>query len=88
VLDVIQNISSTATELTGSSSMTLSLLSASDGTMTYGPGATYGGGINDQPVYSLDGHVLLSMHGCALAACPGNSVADTITAYDTGSWPG
>jgi hypothetical protein len=88
VLNVIENISSTATELTGSSSMTLSLLSASDGTMTYGPGSTYGGGINDQPVYSLDGHVLLSVHGCALAACPGNSVTDTITAYDTGSWPG
>jgi hypothetical protein len=88
VLDVIENISSNATELTGLSSVTLSVLSASDGAMTYGPGATYPGGINDQPVYWLDGRVLLSAHGCALAACPGNSVTDTITAYDTGSWPG
>jgi hypothetical protein len=88
VLDVIENISSNATEMTGLSSVTLSVLSASDGAMTYGPGATYPGGINDQPVYWLDGRVLLSAHGCALAACPGNSVTDTITAYDTGSWPG
>lgn len=88
VLDVIENISSNATEMTGLSSVTLSVLSASDGAMTYGPGATYPGGIDDQPVYWLDGRVLLSAHGCALAACPGNSVTDTITAYDAGSWPG
>lgn len=88
VLNVIENVSSSSTELTGSTGMTLSLLSASDGTMTYGAGTTYASGINDQPVYWLDGQVLLSAHGCALAACPGNSVTDTVTAYDTGSWPG
>ncbi|MGH3169303.1 MAG: PQQ-binding-like beta-propeller repeat protein, partial [Trebonia sp.] len=82
-LDVVENISADAEDLTGTTAMTLAVLSASNGTVTYGPGATYSDGLNDQPLYNLIGHTLLALPVCALADCDVANEPAAVTAYDT-----
>lgn len=71
----------------GSTGMTLAIMSASNGSMSYGLGATYSdGGDSRLPSVTLAGKVLLSFAAaCSLGdTCSG--LADS--AYSLGSWPG
>lgn len=71
----------------GSTGMTLAIMSASDGSMSYGPGATYSDGDDSQPPsVTLAGKVLLSF----AAACGTFDTCRGLTdsAYSLGSWPG
>jgi hypothetical protein len=87
-LDVIENVSSDAEDLTGTTGMTLAVLSASDGTVTYGPGTTYPAGLDNQPRFTLIGHTLLAVPPCATVACGEDGVESaTVAGYGTGSWP-
>lgn len=89
VLDVIENVSSNSQFDTGTTGMTLALLSATDGNITYGPGTSYQAGLSNQPSFTLAGGVLLSFPACPLAnGCSGARATGTVTAYGIGSWPG
>jgi hypothetical protein len=70
--------------------MTLALLSASDGSISYGPGTSYPDGIDNQPSFTLAGSTLLSFPECPAADCSAGAGKFTgkVTAYSTGSWPG
>lgn len=74
----------------GTTGMTLALLSASDGSMSYGPGTSYPDGIDNQPLFTLAGSTLLSFPVCPAADCSAGAGKFTgpVTAYSTGSWPG
>ncbi len=88
VIDVIESVGGTGGDDIGTTGMTLALLSASDGSMSYGPGTTYPAGIDNQPSFTLAGNVLLSFPVCPTADCTGGKYTGTVTAYSTGSWPG
>jgi hypothetical protein len=83
VLDVIENVSSNSNDSTGTTGMTLALLSAANGSISYGPGATYPAGLGNQPSFTLAGRTLLSFPRCP-GGCSGTF---PVTAYSIGSWP-
>jgi hypothetical protein len=93
VLDAMENSSasgqpdaSTSSEYPGG--MTLARLSAPDAKITYGSGASYTAGpsIDEQPVFVLAGHLLLSFPSCGGGSC--STTTNAVAAYRIGSWPG
>lgn len=71
----------------GSVSMTLAIMSASDGRICYGPGATYSDGSDSaMPTTVLSGKELLSFAG----TCELFDKCSKLTnaGYSLGSWPG
>jgi hypothetical protein len=88
-LDLIENVNSNSGDLTGTTGLTLAVLSASDGALTYGPGTTDSDGVDDQPAYTLIGRTLLAVPLCVTIACGEDGVETAaVAAYGTGSWPG
>jgi PQQ-like domain len=92
VIDLIESVGGSpgSGDDSGSTGMTLALLSASNGSISYGPGTTYPAGIDNQPSFTLAGGVLLSFPACPAGDCSAGApkVTGTVTAYSTASWPG
>ena len=87
--DVIENVWSLRSPNPDRNSTTLALVSAADGTVSYGPGATSHWSPDGRgPWFALDGNVLLSFGSCPTDGCPDGGNGVTVTAYSLGSWPG
>lgn len=98
LLDVIEAVGG-GNGLSDGTVMTLATLSAGSGQLSYGPGTTYDtyapesdsgigqAGLDDQPEYYLDGHVLLSVPQCGIECGDSRQYYGSFIGYSTGSWP-
>jgi hypothetical protein len=91
VINLIENVGAPpgSGDDKGTTGLTLTLLSASDGSISYGPGTSYPAGIDNQPSFTLANGALLSFPVCPVADCSAGApkVTGTVTAYSIGSWP-
>ncbi|HEY3868691.1 MAG TPA: PQQ-binding-like beta-propeller repeat protein [Actinocrinis sp.] len=83
VFDLMENINGGE----NTARVTLAMLAASNGALSYGPGTVIDIGHGSQPTFMLAGHTLLAMPQCSEAICTGAAAFGPLTAYGTGSWP-